>query len=102
VQVPQGVWGDVATCEWPLELLPLEDDVLSLELDGGFRVGEAGGFPGTIEAAEGKVLLLTWRGWGTWIRERGVKQVQRRNACLFPSAGGKGGSRHDRYSMIEL
>lgn len=35
---PQGVYGDVVVGEFPLELVPVEDDVISLELsDGAFR-----------------------------------------------------------------
>jgi hypothetical protein len=34
----QGVWADVSVADWDLELVPLEDDVLSLELEGGFKV----------------------------------------------------------------
>jgi hypothetical protein len=33
----EGVYGDITFGEYPLDLIPFEEDVLSMELDGGFR-----------------------------------------------------------------
>ena len=33
----EGVYGDITFGEYPLDLIPFEEDVLSMELESGFR-----------------------------------------------------------------
>ncbi|KAF8069504.1 VPS33 [Scenedesmus sp. PABB004] len=44
----EGVYGDITQGEYPLDLVPLDDDVLSLELDGAFRECTLDGDPSSL------------------------------------------------------
>lgn len=54
----EGVYGDLVQGEFPFDLVPLDDDVLSLELDNAFRECTLEGDPSSLFYAASAIMKL--------------------------------------------
>ncbi|KAK9844079.1 hypothetical protein WJX81_004070 [Elliptochloris bilobata] len=94
----EGVYGDVAAGELPVDFIPFDGDVLSLELDTAFRELSAEGDQGSLyyvaralarlQAAFGAIPRLKGRGPGASAVRGMLARMRREQGAPAPAVGG--------------